>query len=103
MVTGGVATYVSRTTVRSRPRNSPKSSRSTNTATASIPSIPPGKLRVVVVVVETSVAVLVIVPFASVVAGAGAAWFVAVGVVGAAFWASAPTPAAPVGVWVVGF
>jgi Histidine kinase-, DNA gyrase B-, and HSP90-like ATPase len=55
---------VSRTTVRSRPRKSAKRARSTSTAAASMPSTPPGKLRVVVVVVVTaSVAVLpVIVP-----------------------------------------
>jgi hypothetical protein len=55
----------------------------------------------VVVVVETSVAVLVTLPFASVAAGAGVVWSVGAGVVGCAV--CAPVPAAPVVVWVVGF
>jgi hypothetical protein len=40
---------VSRTSVRSRPRNSAKRIRRTRTATARIPNTPPGKLVVVVV------------------------------------------------------
>ena len=51
-VTGGVAVYVSLTTVvESRPRKSANSTRSTRTATARMPSVPPGKLQVSVVVV----------------------------------------------------
>ena len=48
---------VSRTTVRSLPRKSENRIRSTITATAMMPQNPPGKVRVVLVVVVTSVAV----------------------------------------------
>jgi len=46
---------VSRMTVLSRPRNSAKRTRRIRTATARIPSTPPGKVVVVVVVVVASV------------------------------------------------
>jgi hypothetical protein len=73
--------YVSRTTVRSRPRNSAANTITTNTTTAIMPHRPPGKVRVVVVVVVTSVAVPVVVVV-------GAAWSVVVG------WPVVPVPVA---------
>jgi len=50
----------------------------TTTATARIPQKPPGKLRVVVSVVATSVAVVVIVPFDVFASAGGGAGVVAV-------------------------
>jgi hypothetical protein len=92
--------YVSRTTVRSRPRKSEKMSNSTTTATTTIPRVPPGKLRVVVVV--TSVAVprvtVALVVAASVVVGC-VAWSVAVPVgAGVVCVLTLPVPGVAVGV-----
>jgi hypothetical protein len=93
--------YVSRITVRSRPRKSMTRMSNTTTTAAMIPHVPPGKVRVVVV---TSVAVVVIDP--SVVVGVVAVPVVVgsvpcvVGVV--CCWSTVPAPAAAggVAVWV---
>jgi hypothetical protein len=107
-------TEVSRTTVRSRsrPRKSAKSTRRTRTATARIPSTPPGKLVVLVVVVASVEVVRVSVPVVTdpVVVGAWAEAFgvvagVLVGAVAGVVWALASGVVAPpvVPVWVLVF